>query len=87
MNDRPSRGALAFQFAVDEAYDARWWETHDNVVVTAYWMATNGFLAHDLALLIEKPWKWTDEYVQAMAAVEEDGGIEAWVDQDPDPTV
>ena len=44
-----------------------WWNTHDNVVMTAAWMADNGHSAKDLALLVEKPWKWTDEFALAEA--------------------
>lgn len=81
--DAPSKGELAFQDAVDKAYDGHWWEVHDNVVVTAVYMADCGdYTVADLASLVEKPWKWTDEYVKAMEWVGEDG-IGAYIDTTP----
>ena len=47
----------------DAAFDARWWDEHDNVVSVAYYMAEHRYPARVLALLIEKPWKYTDVYV------------------------
>ena len=69
--EAPSKGELALEEASRKAYDNRWWETQDNVVITGYWMAENGWSASEMALLIEKPWKYSDEFVQAEAANEE----------------
>ena len=85
--EAPSAGELAFEAAVDEAYNARWWEEHDYVVLTASYMADCGgdydtYTLQDMASLIEKPWKWTDAYVHAMAWVAEDG-IGAYIDTTP----
>jgi len=79
----PSKGEAEFDAAVDKAYEARWWETHDNVTITAYWMAEDGgYSTSDMALLVEKPWKFTDAYIRAEAQVEEDGTP---FDEDPMP--
>ena len=43
-------------------YPCRWWETHENVSFLAFHMAHNGAEAFDLALMIDKPWKWTIDY-------------------------
>jgi hypothetical protein len=61
----PTKGEADRDAAIDEAYDARWWERHDNMVSTADWMADNGYEAKDVALLVEKPWKFTDEFISA----------------------
>lgn len=45
----------------------QWWREHDNVVLTANYLAHHGYTAEDVALLVEKPWKFTDEYNEALA--------------------
>lgn len=80
--DAPTKGEADFEEAVDKAYNARWWESHDQVAATARFMADNGYDGNELANFIEKPWKWTDEFVKAEAAYAEDS-IEAWVDTTP----
>lgn len=42
-----------------------WWDDHDKIVLLAYWMVERDHGARDLAILIEKPWKFTPEYEQA----------------------
>lgn len=85
----PSRAEADFDAAVDKAYDARWWDTHDNVSITAYWMADEGgFEANEIAHLVEKPWKYTREWLMAEAAIGQNGGSGAWLEgpdeDDPD---
>ena len=46
-----------------------WWREHDNVVTVAYWMKEHGFTVDDFVTLIEKPWKYADEYEEAVAAI------------------
>ena len=48
---------------IEAAVDARWWETHDNVVSVAYYMAEHGYSAKGVAVMVEKPWKYTDVYL------------------------
>jgi hypothetical protein len=81
--EAPSKGELALEAATDKAYASRWWESHDNLALTALWMATEGgFEAREIAYFVEKPWKFTTEFVLAQALADEDG-IEAWVDTTP----
>ena len=47
--------------------EAHWWDDHDNVVMLAYWMRERDHGVDDFVTLIEKPWKWTDEYEEAVA--------------------
>ena len=42
-----------------------WWEHHDNIVLLAHWMQDQDHGVSDIVLMIEKPWKFTDEYEQA----------------------
>jgi hypothetical protein len=42
-----------------------WWDDHDNIVMTAWWMLERDHGARDFVYLIEKPWKFTTEYEQA----------------------
>jgi hypothetical protein len=44
-----------------------WWRDHDNVVLTAYYMRDHGATVGDMALLVEKPWKFEDEFTAAHA--------------------
>jgi hypothetical protein len=45
--------------------EQHWWDTHDNIVTLADWMADNDWSAHDVAGMVEKPWKYTDEWLEA----------------------
>ena len=47
-----------------------WWREHDNVVLTAYWMRDRDYGADDFCMLIEKPWKFTAVYEEAVEAHE-----------------
>lgn len=58
-----------------------WWDTHDNVVLVAYWMQERDHGVDDFVSLIEKPWKWTTEYEQACADQEAEES-QALFDQD-----
>lgn len=44
--------------------DQKWWESHDNISQLAWWMAwrRDMFDIEDLAMMVEKPWKFTDEW-------------------------
>lgn len=44
-----------------------WYETHDNLVTTAHFMADRGDSAHAVARMIEKPWNHEEEYLRAWA--------------------
>lgn len=50
--------------------DHEWYEIHDNLALTARWMADNGYKADDLAYFVEKPHKYENEFKQAQAAYE-----------------
>jgi hypothetical protein len=42
-----------------------WFINHDNLVITASWMADNGYSAGAVARMIEKPWTYEDEFKAA----------------------
>jgi hypothetical protein len=44
-----------------------WWENHENLALVASHMADSGATAHDVAYMVEKPWKFTDQYDEATA--------------------
>lgn len=43
-----------------------WWMSHDNLVLTARYMVNMGCDADEIADFIEKPWKFEDEYNEAI---------------------
>jgi hypothetical protein len=45
-----------------------WWEKNANVVFLVQHLAESGFSASEVALAVEKPWKYTDEYREALQA-------------------
>jgi hypothetical protein len=45
----------------------RWWNEHDEVVRLAYWMLEHHETARNIVLMVEKPWKYEDEYAECMA--------------------
>ena len=47
-----------------------WWREHDNVVMTAERMRELDYGVDDFVMLIEKPWKFTAEYEEAVEAYE-----------------
>ena len=47
----------------------QWWREHDEIVRLAYWMLEHHSEARDIVLMVEKPWKFEDEYRQALMAV------------------
>lgn len=53
-----------------ELDEAKWWETHDNIVTLTSWMADNYYEAKVVAHAVEKPWNYTEEYLQALDALE-----------------
>ena len=50
--------------------NTHWWDTHDNIVLLAYWMRDHGHDVDDFVVMIEKPWKYTTEYEEAVADLE-----------------
>lgn len=48
--------------------EIQWYEIHDNLCLTASWMANNGYKADDLAYFVEKPYKYESEFNEAKAA-------------------
>ena len=49
-----------------------WYEIHDNLCLTADYMAEHGFSAKDLAYFVEKPYKFEDEFKKAQEAFDEE---------------
>jgi len=49
---------------------ARWWENHSNLVTLVSWMAESGnYSASDVAYAVEKPYKYTDEFLLATGTI------------------
>lgn len=44
---------------------AQWFEDHDNLVTLTRWLADSGYSARNIADVIEKPWKYDDEFAMA----------------------
>jgi hypothetical protein len=61
---------------VTEGPDA-WWRFHDNVVQLAHHLADTGWEAKNVAHAVEKPWKFEDEYREALIAQAESEASEA----------
>ena len=64
-----------------ESPTRHWWDDHDNIVTFAYWMRERDHGVDDFVSLIEKPWKWTNEFEQATADYEAEES-QALFDQD-----
>ncbi len=47
-----------------------WWLRIENLEALALSMADNGYSAHDVAHMVEKPWKFTEEYRDMIAEQE-----------------
>lgn len=43
-----------------------WFSDHSNLVTLTSYMAANGYTAEELAYAVEKPWKYEDEFLQAL---------------------
>lgn len=39
-----------------------WYDDHRNIASLASWMADQGRTAHEVAYMVEKPWKFDEEY-------------------------
>lgn len=39
-----------------------WWLRHDDIAAVARYMADNGASADEVASMVEKPWKYTDQW-------------------------
>lgn len=57
---------------IPDTPDLEWWQIHDNLVLTAHYMADEGYTAKDLAYFVEKPWKHEEDFLAAEAALESD---------------
>lgn len=49
----------------EDALSEGWYTNHENLVTLAYWMADHGYNADDMARMIEKPWSYGSEFIQA----------------------
>lgn len=52
--------------------DTNWWMIHENVCTLLDHLVDTGHSAHDVAAAHEKPWKYEDEYREAVAVLEAD---------------
>ena len=50
-----------------------WWEDHRNIYLLLEWLRGNSdSYDGDMAIdVVEKPWKWDDEYQEALAEIEQ----------------
>jgi hypothetical protein len=67
----PTRGEAERDAAVDQANRRIWWSNHDNLHLLAEWMhnVVHEDYSYDLGNILEmleKPWHWTDEFIQAV---------------------
>jgi hypothetical protein len=57
-----------------------WFGDHSNIVTLVSYMADNGYNAQDIAYAVEKPWKYEDVFLSAIAeeltTIQEDDEIE-----------
>lgn len=61
---------------------SHWWDDHSNLVTLTSWMADqDAYSAHDIAYAVEKPWKYEEEYREAVAEIERDHAL-----KETDPT-
>jgi hypothetical protein len=44
-----------------------WYIEHSNIALLASWAAHTGHNAAEVAYMVEKPWKYDDEFNQALA--------------------
>jgi hypothetical protein len=58
----------------DRTIDPTWYESHDNLVLVARYMADSGHAADVLAHFIEKPWHYEYEYRAALEQQAEENG-------------
>lgn len=49
-----------------------WWMNHANLATLAEWMFQRGDSPADVVYMLEKPWKFEDEFKQARTATEEE---------------
>jgi hypothetical protein len=49
--------------------DPHWYTYHQNIVILTSWMADQDYSASELAYAVEKPWKFTDEFLKAKGAL------------------
>ena len=42
--------------------DKEWWEDHDNLAILAKAMADEGDTTGDIVYMLEKPWKYAEEW-------------------------
>ena len=55
-------------------HEDRWWEHYDVLCFLARWMDHNDqFTKTDVVSMIQKPWKYTEEYRQAVREFEANG--------------
>lgn len=45
---------------------ARWFEDYSNIVLLTAWLAENKYSADVIAYAVEKPWKFEDEFLEAV---------------------
>lgn len=43
-----------------------WFADHSNIVTLTSWMAENGYDPDDIAYAVEKPWKFEEEFLDAL---------------------
>ncbi len=47
-----------------------WWLRVENMAALAYWMSDHGYATYTVAYMVEKPWKFTEEYREMIAEQE-----------------
>lgn len=44
-----------------------WFADHSNIVTLTSYLADHGYSANDVAYAVEKPWKFEDEFLEAVS--------------------
>jgi hypothetical protein len=52
--------------------ETNWFADHANVVMLTAYMADSGYDAGEVAYAVEKPWKFEDQFNEAVAALADD---------------
>lgn len=53
-----------------------WFTDHANIVILTSWMAREeAFNKEDMAYAVEKPWKYEEEFKEAVAEIERDHAV------------
>jgi hypothetical protein len=59
----PQERAAVLRRASADAVGGDWWDDHDNLAELWSWLEDRGQEPDSVVYYLQKPWKWTPEYV------------------------